>query len=107
MTSLYSGSKVKSFALTSFYYGCQTNLAQAAASDPVACTLTATGYKAGSSKAVAVQAFTFSPAAGTTAPLAFGEFKAAFKGLDNVTYVQSPATGTEFLVDNIVGTISF
>ena len=106
MTIAFAGSEAKSFALTSLFYGCETNLAQSAASDPIACTITASGYKAGSSKAVAVQAFSFSPAKGLTAPMAFGTFSKAFKGLESVTYVQSPATGTEFILDNIVGTLS-
>ena len=106
MTVSYPGSKVKSFALTSLYYGCETDLAQSAASLPVACNITATGYKAGSSTPVAVQEFAFSPAAGETAPLSFGKFETAFKGLENVTYTQSPATGTEFILDNVAGTIS-
>ena len=106
MTVSYPSSKVKSFALSSLYYGCQTNLAQAAASDPVACDITATGYKGGSSKPVAVQKFAFAPAKGLMAPLAFGKFEAAFQGLETVTYVQSPATLTEFILDNVVGTIT-
>ena len=111
MTTSYSGSKVKFFALSSFYYGCQTNLAQAAAEDPVPCNVTATGYKAGSSKPVAVQTFPFSPAKGLIAPLAFGKFEAAFEGLENVTYAQSPTVLTslvltELLLDTIVGTIT-
>ena len=36
--------------------------------------------------------------------MAFGTFKATFQGLNKVTYTQSPATGTEFILDNIVGT---
>lgn len=103
MTISYPGSKVKSFALSSLYYGCQTDLAQAAASVPVACNITATGFKAGSSKPVAVQVFAFSPSPGLTAPLAFGTFEAAFQGLENVTYAQSPTTLTEFLLDNVMG----
>ena len=106
MTISYSGSKVKSFALSSFYYGCQTDLGQAAAEVPVACNVTATGYKAGSSKPVAVQTFPFTPAKGLIAPLAFGKFEAAFQGLENVTYAQSPATLTELILDTIVGTIT-
>ena len=104
MTTVYTGSKVKSFSLTSLYYGCETNLGQSAASVPVPCTITATGYKAGSSNPAVTQVFTFSPAAGLRAPMAFGTFKATFQGLNKVTYTQSPATGTEFILDNIVGT---
>lgn len=105
MTISYPGSKVKSLALASTYYGCETNLGQAAASVPVACNITATGYKAGSSKPAAVQVFEFLPAEGTTAPLAFGKFAAAFQGLETVDYAQSPATLTEFILDNVAGTI--
>lgn len=106
MTISYPGSEVKSLALSSLYYGCLTNLGQAAASVPVACNITATGYKAGSSTPVVVQQFPFSPAAGLKAPMTFGKFAAAFQGLENVTYAQSPSTLTEFLVDNVAGTIS-
>ncbi|MDI1484890.1 MAG: nucleolar DEAD-box protein required for synthesis of 60S ribosomal subunit [Ramalina farinacea] len=102
MTTSYTGSKIKSIALESLYYGCQTNLGQAAASLPVACTITATGYRNGA--VVAVQEFQFTPTNKVKAPLAFGKFKSAFTNLQTVTYNQSPATGTEFLLDTIVGT---
>ena len=102
VTTSYTGSEVTSFALESLYYGCQTNLGQAAASIPVKCTITATGYRAG--KVVALQEFSFTPAKGLQVPLAFGKFTSAFNNLQTVTYAQSPATGTEFLLDTIVGT---
>ena len=103
MTTSYTGSEVKSIALESFYYGCQTDLGQGAANDPVACTMTVTGYRAGA--VVAFQEFPFTPAKGLQAPLAYGKFKPAFTNLQTVTYAQSPATGTEFLLDTIVGYI--
>ncbi|KAL6716072.1 hypothetical protein ACLMJK_007034 [Lecanora helva] len=101
-TVVYKDSPLRSLSLKSLYYGCQTNLGQAAASVPVSCTITATGFRAG--KQVAKQDFKYSPAKGLFASLAFGEFNAAFRGLTNVTYAQSPSTLTEFLFDNIVGT---
>lgn len=111
MTVLYQGSELSSFALSSLHYGCSTTLAGSAASLPVPCTITATGYSAGSLESgtlepVAVQEFVFSPAAAWRVPLAFGRFDGAFQGLERVTYVQSPAAGTEFFLDNIVGTVS-
>ena len=103
MTISYPDSDIESFALASFYYGC---LITGKISLPVPCTITVTGYGAGSSEPVAVQTFTFSPAAGWVVPLTFGVFGPAFQGLQHVTYVQSPAAGTEFVVDNIVGAFS-
>lgn len=105
MTISYPGSKVKSLALTSTYYGCETNLRQAAASIPQNCTITATGYKAGvSNTVVAVRVFTYTvPELVTTAPLAFGTFGSAFTDLQTVTFVSEPAN-LDFHLDNIVGT---
>ena len=101
MATSYDGSKIKSFALESLYYGCQTNLGQAEASLPEACTITATGYRAG--KAVAVQKFSFTPTNKVKAPLAFGKFTSAFNNLQTVTYA-IPEEDLEFLLDTIVGT---
>ena len=55
---------------------------------------------------VAVQQFDFSPAAGWKSPLALGQFESTFQGLEHVTYVQSPVAGTQFFLDNIVGSIA-
>ena len=55
---------------------------------------------------VAVQTFDFEPAGGWTSPLALGLFESTFQGLEHVTYVQSPAAGTQFFLDNIVGSIT-
>ena len=105
MTISYPGSKVKSFALTSTYYGCETVSDQSVVSDPLNCTITATGYKAESSKAVALEVFTYTVKEGElTAPMTFGTFGSAFTGLQTVTFAPSPATGTNFHLDNVVGT---
>ena len=104
MTISYSGSKVKSFALSSTYFGCESNSGQGLASDPLNCTITATGYKSGSSKAVALEVFTYTVPEGVLkAPLSFGTFGPAFTGLQTVTYGSSPS-GTELHLDNVVGT---
>lgn len=106
MSIAYRASTVQSFTLQSLYYGCLGNPAHPAASVPVPCNITATGYKTGSPDAVAVQEFVFEPAAAAvrTAPLAEGTFEAAFQGLEHVTFARSPAAGTAFVFDNIVGT---
>ena len=105
MSVLYRRSTVKSFGLTSFYYGCATIPPRGTASLPVRCSITATGYAAGSAEPVAVQEFDFAPAGGWEAPLALGQFESSFQGLEHVTYVQSPAAGTQFFLDNIVGSL--
>lgn len=108
MTIAYRASTVQSFTLQSLYYGCLGNPAHPTASVPVPCNITATGYKTGSPDAVAVQEFVFEPAAAAaaarTVPLAEGTFEAAFQGLEHVTFARSPAAGTAFVFDNIVGT---
>ena len=101
VTTSYPGSEVTSFALESFYYGCESNLDQGAAELPVKCTLKATGYRGGA--VVATQEFSFTPENDVLAPLAFGRFISDFKNLQNVTFAQSPSTLTEFLLDTIVG----
>ena len=105
MTISYLGSKVKSFALTSTYFGCETVSDQSVVSDPLNCTITATGYKAGSSKAVALEVFTYTvPEVVLMTPMKFGTFGSAFTDLQTVTFTPSPATGTNFHLDNVVGT---
>ena len=43
---------------------------------------------------------------GWKAPLAFGGFEDAFQVVERVTFEQLPATGRQFVVDNIVGSIA-
>ena len=105
MSVSYQRSTVKSFGLTSLYYGCATIPPRGTASLPVRCSITATGYAADSAEAVAVQQFDFAPAGGWEAPLALGQFESTFQSLEHVTYVQSPVAGTQFFLDNIVGTL--
>ena len=107
MTTAYAHSTVESFALDSFYYGCLVDAAHPDSSLPVPCNITATGYAAGGSaeEPVAVQEFVYAPAAARwTATLAFGSFDEAFRGLERVAFVRSPAKGTAFVLDNVVGT---
>lgn len=102
---VYRRSTVRSFALTSLYYGCATIPPPGAASLPVRCVVTVTGYEAGVGDPVAFQEFGFEPAGAWEGPLTFGGFEEVFQGLEYVTFVQSPAVGTQFFVDNVIGSI--
>ena len=106
MSVLYRRSTVTSFNLTSWYYGCASIPPAGAASLPVLCSIAATGYQAGSETPVAIARFEFEPTGGEGMKrLALGDFGSEFEGLESVTFVQSPA-GTQFFVDNIVGSFA-
>ena len=106
MTVSFSGSEYKTLALDSLYYGCRLNVAsQGAVTLPESCTITVTGFKSG--KAMEIQTFTYSPPKGAVlASLAQGKFKSSFKGVDTVTYAQSPSTTTQLVLDTIQGVLS-
>ena len=101
----YSGSKIKSFGLNSFYYGCATALGQGEAETAEPCNITVLGYRAGSTKTVANQTFEFNPSLlGILAsPPAFGVFSSKFQGLKYANFTFAPSTLTVFIVDNLVG----
>lgn len=101
----YPGSKIKSFGLNSFYYGCNTALKQGEAETAVACNITAKRYKAGSAKAVATQIFKITPAQPVdimNAPT-FGTFSSAFQGMQHVNFTFAPSTLVVILFDNLLG----
>lgn len=106
MSSQYTNSKTKSFALHSWYYGCVLAAKQGVVSTAKACNVTVTGYKAGSSTPVAKQDFVFTPqqAVDSMNPLSFGEFSSKFTNLVNVVFTVTPTTLTAFVIDNLVGT---
>ena len=101
----YPGSKVKSFGLNSFYYGCNTDLKQGEAETAEPCNITVLGYKAGSTKPVASQTFEFNPSllGGINSPPAFGVFSSKFQGLEYANFTFTPSTLVALLVDNLVG----
>lgn len=101
------GTKTKSFTLSSFYYGCVLGDFNSVISDAVACTITATGYKAGSSSPFASQVFTFTPEQKVDVmnPMTLGTFTSKFTGLTNVTLtIKSAVTPVAGNIDNLVGT---
>lgn len=101
----YAGSKVKSFALKSLYYGCNTALQQGEVETAIACNITVAGYKAGSTKPAATQTFQFKPAQPVdlqNAPT-FGTCLSAFQGLEYANFTFTPSTLVVFIMDNLVG----
>ena len=101
----YAGSKIKSFALDSYYYGCATGLLQGEVEAAVKCSITVTGYKAGSTTPAATQTFDFTPAQPVDLmnALAFGTFSQAFQGLQYANFTFTPSTLVVFAIDNLVG----
>lgn len=105
LSIVYPGSKVKSFGLSSFWYGCNTALRQSDVEDAVACNINVTGYKAKSTKPAATQSFHFTPAEPIdlqNAPT-FGMFSSDFQGLEYANFTFTPSTLVALIVDNIVG----
>ena len=107
LTTLYPGSKTKSFSLSSFYYGCDAVLDQGAVSVAVACTITVTGYRAGSSAPYTTQTFDFTPAEPVDLmnPLTFGKFSTKFQNLVNATFTAEPTSLLDagVSIDDLVG----
>lgn len=101
----YAGSEIKSFALDSWYYGCATGLLQGEVEAAVNCSITATGYKAGSTTPAVTQTFDFTPAQPVDLmnALAFGTFSHAFQGLQYANFTFTPSNLVVFAIDNLVG----
>ena len=101
----YAGSTIKSFALDSYSYGCATGLVQGEVEAAVKCSITVTGYKAGSTTPAATQTFDFTPAQPVDLmnPLSFGTFTNAFKGLEHVNFTFTPSNLVVVVIDNLVG----
>ena len=105
VSTAYTGSKVKSFSVNSFYYGCYLQAAQGEVAPAEACTITIAGYKAGASSPAATQAFAFTPeeAVDVQSPPTFGVFSSKFSGLQRITFAVSPTPRIGFIIDNLVG----
>ena len=106
LTTLYPSSTTKSLSLSSFYYGCAADLEQGEASVAVACTITATGFRAGSSAPYTTQTFDFTPAEAVDVmnPLTFGKFSTKFQNLVYVTFTaKSSPLNAGVSIDDGVG----
>ena len=107
LTTLYPGSKTKSFSLSSFYYGCDAVLDNGAVSIAVGCKITVTGYRAGSSAPYTTQTFVFTPeeAVNLMNPLTFGKFSTNFQNLVNATFTAEPTSLLDagVSIDDVVG----
>ncbi|MDI1490344.1 MAG: hypothetical protein OHK93_001544 [Ramalina farinacea] len=98
----------KSFALSSFYYGCATQTDQGLIELATACNITVTGYgsTAAGAKPVVSQVFDFKPVEDLEVQQApfLGNFGPRFTNLAKATFVQSPGTPTTvMLLDEIIG----
>lgn len=98
-----TGTTTRFFDFNSFYFGCVIGTLESAASAPVACTVTVTGYRFGVK--LASQSFSFNPGpAAVTAPMTKANLGFAFNDVDKVTfstsYAGSSATGAT-LLDNL------
>ncbi len=88
LTTFYPSSKVKSFDLWSFYYGCALNLGQGAAAAPNACNIEVAGYtgpdnSVSDAKQVCSQQFQYNPstAVGVQQQAFSGALKSCFHGI--------------------------
>ncbi|KAF2127399.1 hypothetical protein P153DRAFT_358991 [Dothidotthia symphoricarpi CBS 119687] len=66
LTTNYASSKIESFQLESFYFGCVLQLGQGATAVPTACNINVTGYKGSdntvsASKQVCSQSYSYNP----------------------------------------------
>ena len=104
----YSGSTVKSFTISSFYYACDIS-GQGAANAAPSCSFTLTGYKALSNTPVASHSFTFVPSEPVDAMQTMYELtlNSGFQQpLETVVFTASllAATGlVSLVIDNLAG----
>ena len=102
--SLTGGPTTKSFSLSSVWYGCDLFSAQSLLAAAAPCTITVTGFKAGSSSPVATQvlSFTTSQTVSLSSPPAFATFSPKFKNLHSVNITVEPSD-VIFIFDNLIG----
>ena len=99
LRTLYTGSKLKSFDLHSFWFGCLLQSVEGAADTAVQCTISVAGFRNG--QEVAVASFTFSPTLGVLAvPMIEAELPSTFTTLQNATIMQENPTLQALVADN-------
>lgn len=100
LTVLYPGSKLASFDFHDFWFGCDANTVEGAASAAVECTVAVAGFR--NAKEVAVASFTFTPTAGETAatPMIHAVLPKTFVTLQNATLVQGDPAVQVILADD-------
>lgn len=104
LTVFYPGSKVKSFILRSFYFGCAVNAGADVADTATQCTILVGGFK--SNQEVAVTSYTFTPptVVDLDAPMIKAVLPDDFNLLQNVTIIQIDPTLQVLNLDNITYT---
>ena len=104
LTVFYPSSTVKSFDISSFYYGCALNVGQGAAAVPNACNIAVTGYtgpdnSVSSAKQVCAQQFQYNPSTsiGAQQQAFSGSLKSCFKNIQFAIVTFTPPGGQSAL----------
>ena len=94
-------SKVVSYDLFSFWFGCVLPLAQSSVNTATQCTILVAGFDV-NNKEKAAATFTFTPIATqlTNTPMILAKLPSIFTGLRNVTVVQSNPTTQVLKIDS-------
>ena len=97
--SIPAGSKIKSFDLSSFWFGCALNTVVGLAGKASQCTIDVAGFRKG--QEVAVASFTFTPpVTDLSVPQIQGVLPDSFIALENVTIIQDDPVLNVLLADN-------
>lgn len=106
VTAAYQYSPISYFQPYVFYYGCVAASGNGAASVPVSCTVTATGYNSKGQK-VTSQQFNYKPNGAVVAQMTEGFFNQGWTGLQvrTLEYTVSNNLTTAVLIDNMVATV--
>jgi len=100
-----SSPAVRSFDLTSFYFGCVIDTHVNGVTEDIGCTIAVTGYFADGKGIAPVQTYSFAPTKGAlqASPLNKAVLPATFAGLVNVTFGVADMVGaaTVLIVDDL------
>ena len=105
LTVAYAKSPYKALTVSSFWFGCSANLIQGVVTPAVACTLTVSGFRAGSTTPVASQGFVFDPVVSnilTNQPVKF-TLGPQLAGVQTLRFVQADAATSVMFLDDIKG----
>ena len=97
--SIPAGSKIKSFDLSSFWFGCALDTVEGLVGKATQCTIDVAGFRKG--QEVAVASFTFTPpVTGVSVPQIQAVFPDRFVALENVTIIQDDPALNVLVADN-------
>ena len=97
--SIPAGSKIQSFDLSSFWFGCALDTVEGLAGKATQCTIDVAGFRKG--QEVAVASFTFTPpVTDLSVPQIQAVFSGTFIALENVTIIQDDPVLNVLVADN-------